>query len=686
MAVTSNALSPKSGPSSHAPRFDVLERLIYGRFRSNVPSLRRVSARNSSIDKKRMGLLFAGLFAALVITYSNHFNNSFHFDDFHTVVYNPVISKLSNIPSFFADAKTFSQEPLHQTYRPLVTTSLAIDYSLGQGQGPFWFHFSTFCWFVLQIFLMYVLFVYVLERCAPNPSNGLIAFLAAAVYGLHPVSAETVNYVIQRGDLYATLGVVAGVVVWAWKPGLRRFGVYLLPALAGMLAKPNALAFAPILAAYIFFVDCEKQLANANPTAKSRKESRSLVARSPEASFDLKNRLLVTARLSLPSFLLCAAYWYFQKMMTPASVVYALKTSALDYWITQPYVTLRYFRSFFLPFSLKLDTDFQAFHSPWGIEPLVGFAFCGLLLAAAVVTIKFREWRPVSFGLWWFLIGLVPTAVQPLDEVENDHRMFLPFVGLTLSVVCAGWLLAHRYSKVPARRLAMAAAVILLALAYGTHQRNEVWHNEESLWRDSVQKSPNNARAHYDLGRALEKMGRADEAITEYRIATRLWPEYSPAHNNLGNLLANHLGRLQEAIAEYETALRFAPNCAECHMDLGAALAKMTGRLPDAIAEYQVALRITPNFAEAHTNLGAALSQLPDRTSEAIAEYQAAIELNPQLMEAHYGLGLVLANIPDRSREALTHFQIAQQLRPDPDVQHMIEMLEQRSGEKTIAR
>lgn len=645
--------------------------------------------------RHRLPIWFAGLFLALIAVYSNHFNNGFHFDDFHTVVYNPVISKLSNIPRFFADARTFSQEPLHQTYRPLVTASLAIDFAIGQGKGSFWFHFSTFCWFIVQLILMYVLFRYVLEHTCPNADNSLLALFPVAIYGLHPVSAETVNYVIQRGDLYATLGVVAGLVVYAWKPDLRRFGFYLLPALAGMLAKPSALVFAPILAAYIFLIDYgkrekahkvprEKVTATRKAVRKASRESRQVEAAPPlEDSFQFRDRLISTARQSIPAFILCAAYWLFQKIMTPASVVYALKTSPLDYWITQPYVTLRYFRSFFLPFYLKLDTDFRAFHSPWGVPAMAGFAFCGLVAAAAVITARTAEWRPVSFGLWWFIIGLVPTALQPLDEVENDHRMFLPFVGISLAVVYASWILVRRSTKLPMPRFATVGVLILAALAWGTHQRNEVWHTEESLWRDNVEKSPNNARAHYDLGRALQNSGRLEEATSEYRTTVRLWPEYSAAHNNLGIILLDQPGRLQEAISEFQAALRWDPNSAECHNDLGTALARVPGRLPEAIAEYQASLRIWPDFATAHNNLGAALSQIPSRIPEAISEYQAALRVRPELTEAHYGLGLLLANIPDRSQEALNHFEIAQQLKPDPETRQMIEMLQRRGSPKS---
>ena len=84
------------------------------------------------------------LLAALLAGYTNHFHNSFHFDDAHTIVNNAAIRELRNIPLFFRDATTFSSLPSNQSYRPLVSTLLAIDYSLGPGLRPFWFHRSVF--------------------------------------------------------------------------------------------------------------------------------------------------------------------------------------------------------------------------------------------------------------------------------------------------------------------------------------------------------------------------------------------------------------------------------------------------------------------------------------------------------------------------------------------------------------
>ena len=64
-------------------------------------------------DKKRL-LIFAGiLFSILLIAYANHFDNTFHFDDSHTIQGNMAIRSLKNIPSFFYDPTTFSVSQNH---------------------------------------------------------------------------------------------------------------------------------------------------------------------------------------------------------------------------------------------------------------------------------------------------------------------------------------------------------------------------------------------------------------------------------------------------------------------------------------------------------------------------------------------------------------------------------------------
>jgi Flp pilus assembly protein TadD len=76
-----------------------------------------------------------------------------------------------------------------------------------------------------------------------------------------------------------------------------------------------------------------------------------------------------------------------------------------------------------------------------------------------------------------------------------------------------------------------------------TVMRNQVYRSEISLWEDTVRTSPDNARAHNNLGFAYFHAGRNAEAMAEYREALRLQPDYERAEENLAALaqeMADH--------------------------------------------------------------------------------------------------------------------------------------------------
>ena len=81
-------------------------------------------------DKFRFYGICILLLTGLILTYSNHFKNSFHFDDTHTIVNNVWIKNINNIPKFFTDGSTLSSLPQNQAYRPGLTTLNAVDYWL----------------------------------------------------------------------------------------------------------------------------------------------------------------------------------------------------------------------------------------------------------------------------------------------------------------------------------------------------------------------------------------------------------------------------------------------------------------------------------------------------------------------------------------------------------------------------
>ncbi len=448
----------------------------------------------------KTSLAVLALVAVVVFIYGSHLKNSFQFDDFHSIVQNPYLRDIHNLPRFLVDSNLSSVLPANRTYRPILFISLSIDYWLGHGLAPLWFHVSTLIWFVLQIFLIFVLGQSIFDRISPERDNHLPAFFAAAVYGLHPVMAEAVNYVIQRAEILSTLGVVFGLVVYIRFPGLRKYGLYLLPVVAGILSKPPALVFPVLLFLYLWFIEDERP-----------------------------GRALFRAT---PSIAAIAAVGILTAKMTPSS----FNPGALSAWgyrITQPLVLFRYFMKFFVPTGLSADTDHPALTGLLDDGVIQGFLFLCLLIGAIVWTARRRETRPIAFGLAWFVVALAPTSLMAVAEVENDHRMFFPFVGMALA---APWAVALWLRRRPLPRTIVAPACLLLlaGLGYGTWQRCEVWKTEESLWRDVTVKSPHNGRGLMNYGIALMARGDYTGASSYFDRAAVYLPNYYVLEINRG--------------------------------------------------------------------------------------------------------------------------------------------------------
>lgn len=502
---------------------------------------------------------------AVTLTYANHFHNAFQFDDFHTILNNTYIRSLANIPKFFADGTTSSILPANQTWRPLVTTSLAIDYRLGGGYNPFYFHLSTFFWLLTLLVLLALLFQSILQRIEPRPANYWIAWFAAAWFGLHPAIAETVNYIIQRADLMSTLGLVAGLLLYTRFPAWRHRGLYLLPVTAGLLSKAPALIFPAMLAAYIFLIE-------------------------EQADRHAWRRV---ARRCLPALVLSIVFIVLQWALTPRAYSPG-SVSAYRYGITQPYVWFRCFVSFFLPLHLSADSDLQPLATVFSLEAVGGFLFVAALTTAIYLTARRRSGLPVAFGLTWFVLGLIPASVFPLAETENDHRMFLPFVGMVLAASWTGaWLVSHRPAMRDVRLASLAgAACLLLICAAGTHRRNQVWHTPESLWEDVTLKSPRNGRGLMNYGLARMSAGDFAAALGYFEGALRYTPNYPTLEVNLGIDCAA-MGRQAEAERHFQRAIQLAPAQPDGHFIFGRWL-RDQGRRDQAISEFRAAIVLSP--------------------------------------------------------------------------------------------
>jgi serine/threonine protein kinase/Flp pilus assembly protein TadD len=173
---------------------------------------------------------------------------------------------------------------------------------------------------------------------------------------------------------------------------------------------------------------------------------------------------------------------------------------------------------------------------------------------------------------------------------------------------------------------------------------------------------PDNVAALNNLGNALFQKGRLDEALTQFRAASRCKKDFPVAHFNLGTALSLK-GHLDEAIAEHGEAIRLKNDFAEAHDGLGSVLRKK-GRLDEAIAEHREAIRLQKDFAQAHYNLGNVLRD-KGQLDEAIAEYLEAIRLKKDDDNAYTELGALLLDDMRDFDGAIIEFQTAIRLDKD---------------------
>ncbi|HKX54608.1 MAG TPA: tetratricopeptide repeat protein, partial [Xanthomonadales bacterium] len=416
-------------------------------------------------------------------------------------------------------------------------------------------------------------------------SHPLPSFLGVAFFAFHTATAETINYVSARSDSFSTLMILAGFLLFTQSTGGKR-QLGLIPFTIGMLAKPTTLMLAPILAFY--------SLALERPSLTVSSENTAWGA-----------TILRAIRSTWACFLVGMALFLFTQSMTPDTWSPGGR-SALDYLMTQPYVIWVYVQTFLLPVGLTADTDLQAFETMLSAQALWGMFVVLLLLAVAAWAARTRAWLPVSFGILWFLIALVPTSsVIPLAEVMNHHRTFFPYIGLVMALAWAGYLAYQRLAtRVPARTLkwttaALVATVITLH-GFGTYQRNEVWDSGLSLWYDVTIKSPRNGRGLMNYGLALMEAGRLEEAIAYYEKALDTdYGRHPYLHINLG-IAHNALGRrtgsepLKQRAEEYfKTALALGPGFPQTHYRYAQWLHEH-GRSPEALPLARKALELAP--------------------------------------------------------------------------------------------
>jgi tetratricopeptide (TPR) repeat protein len=258
------------------------------------------------------------------------------------------------------------------------------------------------------------------------------------------------------------------------------------------------------------------------------------------------------------------------------------------------------------------------------------FPGAALVVAAGLAWLS-RTWRGPLAGFLFFVGTLFPALgffnVYPfIYSFVADHFQYLACLGIIVPAAAGLTRLAEILLPGKARLQAMVGAALLLLLGSLSWEQAWVYANEKMLWTETLEQNPESWLAHNNLGIMLLHEARPDEAIAQFRKTLELNPNFDRAHDSIGDALLQK-GQVEAALAEYQKCMAAEPNFASSHFNAGLCLA-MGGRTDDAIAEFRKTLALDPYHGKAHYNLGTALLQ-KGQVNEAIVQFQECLAVEP---------------------------------------------------------
>lgn len=561
-------------------------------------------------------VLAAVIVVGVLAAYYPAVNAGFIWDDDEYVTHNPLLTASDGLFRIWFTLDSPSQ------YFPLTYTSFLIEHS-AWGLNPTGYHLVNILLHASNALLAWLL----LARLGiPG------AWLAAAIWALHPVQVESVAWISERKNTLSTLFFLLTLINWNSfldRPdGSRRYyPLSILCAAMALFAKTTAVTLPAAMLLMVWWkriaID-RRRLAQVTPFV-AMSAVMGLVTLWWEKVhqgtrgelFDLSaaERLLISSR---------AVWFYLSKLAFPHPLVFSYPRWNIDTGSVLHYVPPAALIAVAAVFWLKRKS----------VRPAIGAGLFFVIVLSPMLGI---------FSLWTFRYTFVA-----------DHYQYLACLGPAA-------LLAAAISRLPGSRPRAAfSAAVLIVLAGLSFNQSRAYESAETIWNDVKRKNPSSSIALNNLGVIYYHRGSHQKGLSYITRAIAEDPRNSEAHLNLGVILRDE-GKTNEAIASFRQALRWLPHYARPHRELCSALTSR-GDFEEALRHGQEALRLDPRNPLSHQALGSALASL-GRFEEAAARFREAVRLDPYLADAHYNLGMAVMQL-GRYDEAESAFQEALALNP----------------------
>jgi Tfp pilus assembly protein PilF len=598
------------------------------------------------------------------IAYAPAMRAGFIWDDDKYVTENPMLTAPDGLRQIWFSAHTQSQ------YFPLVYTTFRFERALW-GLNPAGYHLVNILLHGLNAAL-----VWVLLRRLKIPG----AWLAAAVFALHPVQVESVAWVAELKNLESWFFSLLALL--AWLKVLDSWTVqsdYLVAGQTGNTSQKNSLGleevprnttphietyraagrnwwvfYALALVAYLLALF-------AKTTACTLPAALLLVVWLRKEKLTWGRAGLVVPFVLLGVGMGLVSIWWEGNLGTYEEGMQLSFT-----WLQRMLIAARAFWFYIGKLILPVHLSFS--YPRWEIQvrnaaQYIPVAGCGAL-AVALWVWRRRLGTGVIVGVLFFAATLAPL----LGFISNytfqysfvaDHYQYVASLGL-IAIAAASltkWSAASRQSRLLGRA---GAGVVLIVLAVLTSMKCRAYSDIQTLWRDTIAQNPTSWMAHHNLAVELHTQGKLEEAGEHYLAAIALNPRHVMARNNLGLILAGQ-DRISEAIEQYQAALAAEPDFAQTYNNLALALWRR-GDLQGAETNLQRALQLQPKMLGPTLNL-ADLYKEEGNTNTALKTLQNAVAELPAEPEAWRHLAAMLLG-SKRFDEAIAAYRNAVKAAP----------------------
>jgi hypothetical protein len=457
---------------------------------------------------RRLWSFALAIVALALLASANSITNGFVMDDAHLIA---TSDRMHSVSGWWREfGHTYWPENWGgDGYRPLTIIAFRFEWVLGGGK-PLLFHAVNIALHAAGSLAVLWLALAVL------PLAG--AFVAAALYAVHPVHVEAIANVVGQSELWVALLVTIALALFVHgrrqgRVGWKRWIVIGFLYATAMLFKEHAIVLPALILLAEFTVVEER----------TPWRMRALQIRLPILALGAVGVAYLWAR----SVVVVAGLAGF----VPYIVFQALDLSASNRVLTMIGAAPEWVRLFLWP--ARLLTDYAPPYIDIAQGPSAS-QLGGLLLLVGIIGLMIACWRrspTTSFGIGWVVLALLPASnfLVPAGFIIAERTLLLPSVGAMIAV---GSAVPRVFEIVEQRRVAQTLLASFFAVLLGlgvarSISRNAVWRSNDALFRQGIVDAPLSYRAHVLLGVHLFENKRKSEGEIHYRHAIQLFP-YDP--------------------------------------------------------------------------------------------------------------------------------------------------------------